>query len=270
MRNSQPPPKSLDVTAESLVSRVRRLGGNQVRSAPFKRDIVAFVERYFSSVRSEINAVLCADFVPRLDAQMQDLLRYTHRNTTKSKYISLLKQIIASLREVEITSVAQLGGASARAVKHGKEALVMETLRKLLPTAADSFQQGLNDLSSTDRVSWRGTVVEFRESLREVLDHLAPDKDVMSMPGYKPEKDTRGPTMKQKVMFILKSRQTPESKSKPLVDNVAVVDELVGNMVRSVYQRASKATHVAADKQEASRVRDYVLLALSEILEVTE
>jgi hypothetical protein len=272
MRNRQPPTNSLDVTAESLVSRVRRVQGKQVRSKQFKREIAAFVERYFSSsARSEINAVLRADLVRTLDARMQDLLRYTHRDTTKSKYISLLKQIIASLREVEITSLAQPGGASAKAVAHGKEALVMETLRKLLPTAADSFQQGLNDLSSTDRVSWRGTVVEFRESLREVLDHLAPDKDVMSMPGYKPEKkDTPGPTMKQKVMFILKSRQTPESKSKLLVDNVAVVDELVGNMVRSVYQRASRATHVGADKQEARRVRDYVLLALSEILEVTE
>jgi len=270
MRNSQPPPKSLDVTAESLVSRVRRLGGNQVRSVPFKRDIVAFVDRYFSSVRSDINTVQCADLVRTLDALMQDLLRCTHKDTVTSKYVTLLRKIITHLHEIDVKSLLQSAGPPAKAVGHEREAAIIDTLRKLLPAAADSLQQGLNDLSSTDRVSWRGTVVEFRESLREVLDHLAPDKDVMSMPGYEPEKDTRGPTMKQKVMFILRSRQTPESKSKPLAADVAVVDELVGNMVRSVYQRASKATHVAADKKEASRVRDYVLLALSEILEVTE
>ncbi len=270
MRNRQAPPKPLLATAESLLAKVRRLKGKQVRSRPFKREVTAFVERYFSSARSEINATQCAGLVHTLDAGMQDLLRCTHKNTVKSKYISLLRQIIDSLREIDVTSLTQPGQGSAMVVPQQKEALILETLRKLLPAAADSFQQGLNDLASTDRISWRGAVVEFRESLREVLDHLAPDRDVTSVHGYKPEKDTHGPTMKQKVMFILKSRQTPDSKSKALADNVAVVEELVGNMVRSVYQRASRATHVAADKREAGRVRDYVLLALSEILEVTE
>jgi len=254
---------------ERLAAEARRFGGKQIRSKAFKNDIAAFVQRYFSRARG-FDDIQCADLVRALDSQMQDLLRCTHKNTVKSRYISILKQIIASLREVEVVSVAQPGGPSARTVSQGKEALVIDTLRMLLPAAADSFQQGLQDLSSKDRVSWRGTVVEFRESLREVLDHLAPDQDVMKMRGYKQEKDTHGPTMKQKVMFILRSRQTPESKSKPLADTVAVVDELVGNMVRSVYQRASKATHVASDRKEASRVRDYVLLALSEILEVRE
>lgn len=270
MRNRQPSQESLLAMAESLATKARRFHGKQITSRPFKSAVAAFVERYFSSERVGFDVLRCVKLVRTLDAQMQDLLRCTHKNTTKSKYIRLLKQTIASLREIEVTSVAQPGGPSAKAVPQGKEALVVATLRRLRPAAADSFQQGLKDLSSSDRVSWRGTVVEFRESLREVLDQLAPDKDVMSMPGYKHEKDTHGPTMKQKVMFILKSRQAPESKSKPLADNVAVVDELVGNMVRSVYQRASKATHVAADRKEASRVRDYVLLALSEILEVNE
>ncbi len=270
MSNRHAPQKSLLETAESLLSKVRSLQGKQVRSRPFRRDVKSFVEQYFCSARSEINLTQCADLATSLDARMQDLLRCTHKNTIKSKYISLLKQIIRDLREVEITSLAQPSGASARAVAQGKETRIIETLRRFLPTAADSFQQGLMDLSSADRVSWRGTVVEFREALREVLDHLAPDEDVKAMAGYKPEKDTHSPTMKQKVMFILRSRETPSSSSKSTADSVAVVDELVGNMVRSVYQRASTATHVAADKKEASRVRDHVLLALSEILEVHE
>lgn len=269
MSNRQPSATSLLAEAESLAAEARRFHGKQITSKLFRGNAAAFVDRYFSSEQGGFDAVRCAGLVRTLDAQMQDLLRCTHKSTTKSKYIRLLKQIIANLREIEVTSIAHPGGPSAKAGPQGKEALVIDTLRKLSPAAADSFQQGLNDLSSTDRVSWRGTVVEFRESLREVLDQLAPDNDVTSMPGYKPEKDTHGPTMKQKVMFILKSRQAPESKWKPCADSVAVVDERVGNMVRSVYQRASRATHVAADRKEASRVRDYVLLALSEILEVS-
>lgn len=254
--------------AEALAIRLRSLGAKQVTSKPLKREIAAFVSRYFASERCRIYAPHYSSVMDSLDNGMQDLLRCTHKDTVKSKYVKLLKRIVADLREIEVMSLSPSVGASAKLAGNAREAALIDTMRKLSPAAADSFQQGLNDLSSTDRVSWRGTVVEFRESLREVLDQLAPDKDVASMPGYKPEKDAHGPTMKQKVMFILKSRQAPESKSKPLADTVAVVDELVGNMVRSVYQRASRATHVAADRKEASRVRDYVVLALSEILEV--
>lgn len=256
--------------AEALVIKLRRLQGRQVTSKPFKREIAAFVNRYFELERAKLSIGRSSEAPNSLDGKIQDLLRCTHRKTVKSKYSSLLRQIITILRELEVASLAMPREASARVATQEKEAAIIDTLRKLVPAAADSLQQGLIDLSSKDRVSWRGTVVEFRESLREVLDHLAPDEDVISMPGYKQEKDTHGPTMKQKVMYILRFRQAPESKSKPLADNVAVVDELVGNMVRSVYQRASKATHVAADRKEASRVRDYVVLALSEILEVNE
>ncbi len=256
--------------AEALAFKLRRLRCKQVTSKPFKREIAASVNRYFTSERATLSIPHSSEALNSLDGKFQDLLRCTHRNTVKSKYSSLLKQIITTLRELEVESLAMPREASARVAAQEKEAAIISTLRKISPAAADSFQQGLNDLSSTDRMSWRGTVVEFREALREVLDQLAPDKDVTSMLGHKPERDTHAPTMKQKVMFILKSRQAPESKSKTLADNVAVVDELVGNMVRSVYQRASKATHVAADRNEASRVRDYVLLALSEILEVNE
>jgi hypothetical protein len=55
-------------------------------------------------------------------------------------------------------------------------------------------------------MSWRGPATDFRESLRETLDHLAPDSAVKAEPGFKLEQNTSGPTMKQKVRFILKKR----------------------------------------------------------------
>lgn len=42
---------------------------------------------------------------------------------------------------------------------------------------------------------------------------------------------------------------------------------MVGNFVRSVYQRSSTATHVASGRDEANR-REYVTSALMELLEV--
>jgi hypothetical protein len=55
--------------------------------------------------------------------------------------------------------------------------------------------------------TFRGTASELREALRETLDHLAPDEDVMKAPGFKLERDRKAPTQKQKVRFILRSRR---------------------------------------------------------------
>lgn len=256
--------------AERLVASIRKYRSKQVTSRQLKRAAATLVRVYFDVVRKKLAASGSLDLVGTLDSEMQDLLRCTHKSTVKTKYLSILKTIISTLREIEVVTVAKSDNADIVNTTSERVKLLIETVRKLSPSAANSLLQGIMDLSSGDRVSWRGTVVEFRESLREVLDNLAPDQDVTTMPGYRLEKDARGPTMKQKVVYILKSRQTPESESRALADSVAVVDELVGDMVRSVYQRASRATHVALDRKEACRVRDYVLLALSEILEVGE
>jgi len=100
MRNRQFSPMSLLATADSLAAKARRFHGKQITSKQFKRDVAAFVQRYFSSDRGGFDLVRCADLVRTLDSQMQDLLRCTHKNTVKAKYISSLKQIVASLREV--------------------------------------------------------------------------------------------------------------------------------------------------------------------------
>lgn len=58
----------------------------------------------------------------------------------------------------------------------------------LVPTAALSYQQAIRDLADGGRVSYRGPAAELREVLREVLDHQAPDGEVMKSSDYKPEK----------------------------------------------------------------------------------
>lgn len=196
-------------------------------------------------------------------------MRCTHARTVKSRYVGLLKEIARIGREVDVALLSPAIPTKGHTVG-GKEQLVIATLRQLSPSAACSFEQGLRDLASEERVSWRGSVVEFREALRDVLDKLAPDEDVETQPGYKQEKDTHGPTMKQKVLFILKSRKTPSSETKAVVDSVNVVDEMVSSFVRSVYQRSSTATHLAAGRMEANRVRAYVTLALLEILAINQ
>ena len=56
--------------------------------------------------------------------------------------------------------------------------MIIGTLTSLLPSSARSYEQAIRDLQSADRLSWRGPATDLRESLRETLDHLAPDADV--------------------------------------------------------------------------------------------
>lgn len=50
---------------------------------------------------------------------------------------------------------------------------------------ARSYRQAALDLDGEERISWRGTVADLREALREVLDFLAPDAQVMGQPGFR-------------------------------------------------------------------------------------
>jgi predicted pPIWI-associating nuclease len=117
------------------------------------------------------------------------------------------------------------------------------------------------------RSSWRGTAVEFREALREVLDQLAPDAEVEAQSNFKREPDTKG-TMKQKAVFMLRARRTKKAQVKTFAEAFDVVDGLIGNLARSVYTRSSVAVHVADSREEARKVRDYVSLVLAELLEI--
>jgi hypothetical protein len=144
----------------------------------------------------------------------------------------------------------------------------------MVATAAMSYRQALTDLADDKRVSFRGPALELREALREVLDHMATDKDVMSASGYKPEKDPYGkdrttPTMKQKVRFILKQRAGGAKSYGTAEDTAIAVDAIVGDVTRSVYQLSSVATHVASERIQVMRVKRYVEAVLHDLLEIS-
>lgn len=145
---------------------------------------------------------------------------------------------------------------------------IIEHLRTRLPSAALSYQQAVHDLRAPKRHSWRGPATDLREALRETLDHLAPDTEVTAQEGFRLEEGAKGPTMRQKVRFVLRQRgvsktamQTPESA-------VDAVELTVGSFVRSVYTRSSISAHTPTDRMEVIRVRDWVRAALRELLNI--
>ncbi|WP_316206782.1 MULTISPECIES: hypothetical protein [unclassified Bradyrhizobium] len=145
---------------------------------------------------------------------------------------------------------------------------IIKTLQDLVPAAALSYQQALRDLADDSRVSFRGPALELRETLRETLDHLAPDKEVEAMDGYKREPERKGPTMKQKVRFIRSARGLSKSSGAVPEQTATTIDELVGSLTRSVYDMSSVATHVAKERKAVARIKLYVVAVLHEMLEI--
>ena len=117
-------------------------------------------------------------------------------------------------------------------------------------------------------MSYRGTAVELRETLREILDHLAPDTDVMRSPGFKLDKDASRPTMKQKASFILKARGAVSGAISAPKDAIQRVEEAAASLARSVYTRGSVSTHVATTREEVLTMKPYVDGVLAELLQV--
>ena len=87
-------------------------------------------------------------------------------------------------------------------------------------------------------------------------------------PGYKQEPNANGPTMKQKVRYILKLRGQSKSQTGAAESAVDAVEEALGLFVRSVYMRSSVSTHVTTSRDEVLRIRDFVRVVLSELLEI--
>jgi len=76
--------------------------------------------------------------------------------------------------------------------------------------------------------------------------------------------------MKQKAIFILRARRMNSSQAKTFTDAIDVVDEAIGKFLRSAYSGSSVVVHVQMSRDEAVRVRNYVSLVLTELLEIRE
>jgi histone H3/H4 len=143
---------------------------------------------------------------------------------------------------------------------------IISKLDALVPSAALSYKQAILDLKNDSRVSFRGPALELREALREILDHLAPDSEVTAAPGYVQEKDTAGPTRKQKVRFIMKKKGKRSSSDAP-EQAVTAFEEAIAALIRAVYDRSSQATHVAGERQTVVQLRRYMVAIIHEVID---
>lgn len=255
-------------TADSLRKRISLSKAPQIQSKTVLSEIQKLVEYYFRDLRATyFSPKTSNNELVELDAHAQQLLELTHKHPASSKVITLLKNVVVLSRKIDVHTTINQSNDSDRDMDV-VDMRIIETLEKLVPSAALSYKQALTDLKTPTRMSWRGPATDLREALRELLDHLAPDKDVTSAPGFKLEHETKGPTMKQKVRHILSKRGKSRAATAVPEGAAASIEEALGAFVRSLYTRSSISTHTPTDKIEVTRIRDWVRVTLCELLEI--
>ena len=241
----------------------------QLHSQKRRDDLRQLVELYFNIIRpSLIEAQEQDTDVNDVDLLMQEILVMCHKHGAVKRYQALLSKARKGLITLDARIVATPILSSTQSRINGLDNQIIETLDKIVPSAGLSYRQALVDLESDARYSWRGPATDLREALRETLDYLAPDADVKSMPGFKQVAEANGPTMKQKVWFILKNRGASKAHSEPAETAAESIEAALGSFVRSVYTRSSVSTHTPTKRDEVIRIRDFVRVALSELLEI--
>jgi len=250
---------------------LRRGRAVNVNDQDSKDRAIALAIGYFSEVRQQLVAENGeTDAILRHDEQWQQLVRLAHSNNARRTYLGILGAVRKGLLEFNITTLSTPLSPthSAGAPPSREEVRILKTLESLVPSAAASYRQGLSDLVGPDRLSYRGTAAEFRESLREALDQLAPDDEVQKQEWFKPEENQKKPTMKQKVRYVLTSRERNKTQRDSAERMLTLIDELSGEVMRAVYNRASLATHIHQSKAEVQKIKRYVDTVLFDLLEI--
>jgi hypothetical protein len=225
----------------------------------------SIADEYFGSIHSDLETVQHrAGLSEEIEYVVGAILQLSSEPREKAAYLGQIAELRPYLQEAMIDVMKARG--SRRLVLSDTEREILKTLTKMLPATAASYEQLLRDIAEGKRVSWRGTGSELREVLREVMDHLAPDGDVMAAPGFKLEADLKRPTQKQKVKFILKARHRAVGVAEGTVDTV---EEGVAAIARSAYQRGSATTHSTTDAAEIRKLKNYVDALLVELLEIS-
>jgi hypothetical protein len=253
---------------EGLQRDLSQLRANHVNSQTSKQAFQTFVDDFFRKIRPTIAIYQELETIlSEVDAILQKILTLTHSRSTVASYRKCLTQVKKKLIGIEALSLVCASPSGNKRTSE-VDSQIIETLQRLLPSAAAAYEQAISDLYDTRRKSYRGPATDLREALRETLDHLAPDVNVTKQEGYKQEHDTHGPTMKQKVRYILLSRGVSRAFTETPEQATDAIEKVVGTFVRSVYTRSSISTHTPTDRNEVLRVRDWVRVVLCELLEI--
>lgn len=259
---------------EALSAALESLGTNTAITLVIRQKSRSTTQSYFREARPALLSVrVPSSLLEPFDGLMQDLLRATNGKAPKVRQLTRVLVMAGNLRtDIEVCINQALGEEALRRAAGTDYSLtekkIIDTLSSLVPSAALSYSQALLDVAQADRISFRGPALELREALRETLDHLAPDDAVAAQPGFKLEDDQKKPTMRQKALFILRSRGMAKTALEAPRDAVGIIEGSTSSLARSVYSRSALSSHVAQTGAEVRQFKMYLDSVLSDLLQL--
>ncbi len=249
-------------------NRATNINSTELRSMAREATQMFFRECAVQLLRLEIEP----DLFDRLNEICQHLLKLSSRQNSKKSYVKIIRQLrrvideITVDREIKYWDISALESDSD--ILSDTESLIYDTLNRFIPSAALSYKQAIIDLKDPSKLSYRGAANELRETLRETLDYLAPDENVIAQEGFELEYDQKKPTMKQKARYLLKARGAPENAIKVPEESIGIIEERVASFTRATYVRSSISAHIASERNEVVQLKRYVNVVLSEFLAI--
>jgi hypothetical protein len=106
---------------------------------------------------------------------------------------------------------------------------IYDALISVSEPLASKYAQVKIDVETSDRLSWSGSAHEIREVLRGLPEELAPEAKLVSESWYLQDQSTSGPTHKQRVKYILRTRGA-SSKEQQVAGQVDVIEAGSGSL----------------------------------------
>lgn len=255
---------------DSFSNALSRYAAQNVNAVGLRRQAREIGRKYFQELAPVLQRRGVTELsLTALQNDLKRLMALASGRNSKASYRNVIRDIRGRRAVIETGLEFLIGeGSPAVPLPAGTENAILRTLEGMIPSAGASYQQVLLDLQLKDRVSHRGTTAELREVVREVLDTLAPDEAVASAPGFKLEPKRTGPTMAQKVKFILKARKASDPVRETAENAAAIVDDSIALLGRSVYTRGAMSVHNARTLQELRTFKGYADALLGDLLEI--
>jgi hypothetical protein len=251
-----------------LAPKIGRTTSAHVNAAPLKAEVQAVARLYMQEARPFLIKEGFEAELALLDGHFQKLFQLAAGRSSSAAYKSRVTAIRKALPAITSRLEMEVGSTAETAKMSSSEQVLFKAISDLVPSAGLSYQQAIHDLADATRVSFRGPATELREVLREVLDHQAPDDEVVASEGFGLEPGRGKPTMKQKVRFILKAREQGDTARELPEKAAEAVEAVIGGLARSVYNYGSLVTHVAGERLAVIQMKRYVEAVLSHLLEL--
>jgi hypothetical protein len=258
--------KGMIASLDGLRKKIKAASNVQIFSTTLKGEMAALTAEYFTSFRpAAVGAGAPAEELAEADRLFKSLHELSHKNPSKTKCDGVCKDARKALVALEGGRLQSSGVTPGVRISKSDE-LIVSSLKEVCPSAAAAYEQALHDLQGSERLSWRGPATDMREALRETLDALAPDAEVENMSGYRPEPDTRRPSMRQKAKYILKSREMVSNQIALSETAITHIEDAVSGITRSVYVRSNISTHTPTSRDEVARLHGWVRLVMCDLL----